>query len=52
MPRIVIIGNSGGGKSTLARTLAKRRGLRHVEVDQHAALREQKVVCCGKMVGN
>jgi adenylate kinase family enzyme len=34
LPRIVIIGNAGGGKSTLARTLAKRRRLRHVEIDQ------------------
>jgi len=34
MSRVVIIGNSSGGKSTLARMLAKRRGLRHVEIDQ------------------
>jgi adenylate kinase family enzyme len=34
MPRLVIIGNSGGGKSTLARKLAERRGLRHVEIDR------------------
>ena len=34
MSRIVIIGNAGGGKSTLARTLAKQRGLRHVEIDR------------------
>lgn len=33
MPRIVIIGNAGGGKSTLARKLARRRNLRHVEID-------------------
>jgi adenylate kinase family enzyme len=32
--RIAIIGNAGGGKSTLARRLAKQRGLRHVEIDQ------------------
>jgi len=32
--RIVVIGNSGGGKSTLARRLAERRALRHVEVDR------------------
>ena len=34
MSRIVIIGNAGGGKSTLARKLAERRGLRHVEIDR------------------
>ena len=34
MSRIAIIGNGGGGKSTLARTLAKQRRLRHVEIDQ------------------
>ena len=34
MSRIAIIGNAGGGKSTLARTLAKQRRLRHVEIDQ------------------
>jgi adenylate kinase family enzyme len=34
MPRIVIVGNSGGGKSTLARRLAERRRLRHVEIDR------------------
>jgi adenylate kinase family enzyme len=33
MTRIVIIGNAGGGKSTLARKLAQRCGLRHVEID-------------------
>jgi adenylate kinase family enzyme len=31
--RIVVIGNSGGGKSTLARELAARRGLPHIEID-------------------
>jgi adenylate kinase family enzyme len=31
--RIVLIGNAGGGKSTLARKLAQRRGLQHVEID-------------------
>lgn len=30
MPRVVIIGNSGGGKWTLARKLAERWGLMHV----------------------
>ncbi len=34
MSRIVIIGNAGGGKSTLARKLAQRRGLQHVEIDR------------------
>ncbi len=34
MPRIVVIGNSGGGKSTLARILAERTGLRHLEIDR------------------
>lgn len=33
MARIAVIGNAGGGKSTLARKLAERRGLRHVEID-------------------
>jgi hypothetical protein len=33
MLRVVIIGNAGGGKSTLARKLAERRGLRHFEID-------------------
>lgn len=31
--RVAIIGNAAGGKSTLARTLADRRGLKLVEVD-------------------
>ena len=31
--RIVVIGNAGGGKSTLARRLAARRGLPYIEVD-------------------
>ncbi|WP_246088565.1 adenylate kinase [Phreatobacter stygius] len=28
------MGNTAGGKSTLARNLAKKRGLRHVEIDR------------------
>ena len=32
--RIVVIGNAGGGKSTLARKLAERRGLEHIEIDR------------------
>jgi len=31
--RIAVIGNSGGGKSGLARTLAQRHGLPYVEID-------------------
>lgn len=34
MARIVIIGNSGGGKSTLARRIAARRGLPNIEIDR------------------
>lgn len=34
MARVVIIGNAGGGKSTLARLLSKQRELRHVEIDR------------------
>jgi GTPase SAR1 family protein len=34
MARIVVIGNAGGGKSTLARKLADQRGLRQVEIDR------------------
>ncbi|MEV0261229.1 adenylate kinase [Streptomyces sp. NPDC050617] len=33
MPNIVIVGICGAGKSTLARALAHRLGLRHIEVD-------------------
>lgn len=33
MQRIAVIGNSGGGKSTLARKLAARHGLPHAEID-------------------
>jgi adenylate kinase family enzyme len=32
--RFAIIGNAGGGKSTLARVLARQRRLRHVEIDE------------------
>ena len=32
--RIVVIGNAAGGKSTLARRLARQCGLPHVEVDK------------------
>jgi adenylate kinase family enzyme len=31
---MVVIGNAGGGKSTLARKLAERRGLKHIEIDR------------------
>src|SRR3954454_2258118 len=34
MARIVVIGNAAGGKSTLARQLARRRELPHIEVDR------------------
>lgn len=34
MSRIAIIGNAGGGKSTLARALSRKRGLPHVELDR------------------
>jgi adenylate kinase family enzyme len=34
MARIMIIGNAGGGKSTLARRIAAQRGIPHVEVDR------------------
>lgn len=34
MSRVVVIGNAAGGKSTLARKLAKRRRLPHVEIDR------------------
>jgi adenylate kinase family enzyme len=33
MRRVVVIGNSGGGKSTLARRVAAQLGCPHVEVD-------------------
>jgi adenylate kinase family enzyme len=32
--RIVIIGNAGGGKSILARKLANKKQLRHIEIDR------------------
>ena len=32
--RVVVIGNAGGGKSTLARKLAEQRGLPHIEIDR------------------
>lgn len=34
MSRVVIIGNAGAGKSTLARKLAARRELPHIEIDR------------------
>jgi adenylate kinase family enzyme len=34
MSRVVIIGNAGGGKSTLARILSDQRALHHVEIDR------------------
>ncbi len=34
MPRIAILGNTAGGKSTLARHLSKVRNIAHVEIDQ------------------
>ncbi len=33
MPRIALLGNTAGGKSTLARHLSETRGLRHIEID-------------------
>lgn len=33
MERVAVIGNAGGGKSTLARALAARHDLRYVEID-------------------
>jgi adenylate kinase family enzyme len=35
MQRVAIIGNSGGGKSTLARKMAGRFDLPHVEIDRY-----------------
>ena len=34
MSRIAILGNTAGGKSTLARHLAKTRNLPHIEIDE------------------
>ena len=34
MRRIAILGNTAGGKSTLARRLAKTTGLNHIEIDR------------------
>lgn len=34
MPRIAILGNTAGGKSTLARHLATTRAVTHIEIDQ------------------
>ncbi|MFS8110949.1 adenylate kinase [Rhizobium jaguaris] len=34
MSRIIILGNAGGGKSTLARKISKSRGLPHFEIDK------------------
>jgi hypothetical protein len=34
MSRLVVIGNAGGGKSTLARKLAEQGDLRHIEIDR------------------
>src|ERR671930_1535176 len=33
MPRIVVVGTSGSGKTTVARELARRLDVRHVELD-------------------
>lgn len=34
MPRIAILGNAAGGKSTLARHFSNTRGVAHIEIDQ------------------
>lgn len=34
MARIIILGNTAGGKSTLARTLSRNRGLPYFEIDR------------------
>ncbi len=35
MSRMVVIGNAGAGKSTLARLLGRQLGIRHVEIDRY-----------------